>query len=55
MITIAGLLSVAIVPVVVATATFGLAVDGTENLMKKAGHGISKIFHKQKPVVVDKQ
>lgn len=55
MITVTGLLTLAIVPVVVATATFGLAVEGTENAMKKAGHGIVSIFHKPKPVDTDKQ
>jgi hypothetical protein len=52
MITVAGLLTVAIVPVVLATATFGLAVEGTESALKKAGTSVLSIFKKHpKPVV----
>ena len=51
MVTVSLLLSVVIIPVIIATACFGLAVEETETVLKKAGHALVAKFHKHKTVV----
>lgn len=51
MVTLTGLVAITIIPIIIATAIFGLAVEGTEVALKKAGHAIISKFHK-KPIAV---
>lgn len=41
-------LLIVMVPLVLATATFDLVVEGTEKVMKKAGHALIAKFHRHK-------
>jgi hypothetical protein len=52
MITVSLLFSVVIIPIIIATACFGLAVEETETVLKKAGHSVASHFHKKPKATV---